>query len=81
MLVDWKTYYNDLNSLQSLALFILKILVEMLMEIGKWIEALYASAKDTQSLRQTYKEAEIYVIVANFHLMFKLTEKLAPEAG
>lgn len=35
MLVDWKTYYNDLNSLQSLALFILKILVEMLMEIGK----------------------------------------------
>lgn len=51
------------------------------MEIGKWIEALYASAKDTQSLRQTYKEAAIYVLVANFPLRIKLTEKLVLEAG
>lgn len=35
MLVDWKTYYKDLNSLQPLAQFIIKILVEILMEIGK----------------------------------------------
>lgn len=47
MLMDWKMYYKDLNSLQQVTRYVIKILVDILMEIGKQELKLYVQMQKT----------------------------------
>lgn len=47
MLMDWKMYYKDLNSRQQVTQCVIKILVDILMEIGKQELKLYVQMQKT----------------------------------